>query len=273
MARAGRPIVVFDSGEGGLTLLKQAWALYPGEKYIYICDTAHFPYGQRPLAEVRTFFLGVLRYALTLAPKAVVIACNTATAAALDAAREASGGVPVVGVVEPGILAAVRATENRRIGVLTTVATHRSGIYERGLRAAEARAVVWQRPCPLLVVLAENGRVTGPESRAAVARCVEGLLAEGVDTVILGCTHFPHMQAIFAEVVGNRAHLIDPGLETAKILPRYVASLMREGSGSVSLFTTGDPERVARVGRQLWEHLVMQPEQLAWEDGEVVRRR
>ncbi len=273
MARAGRPIVVFDSGEGGLTLLKQAWALYPGEDYIYICDTEHFPYGQRPLVQVRTFFLGVLTYALTLDPKAVIIACNTATAAALDAARAVSGDVPVVGVVEPGILAAVRVTHNRRIGVLTTVATHRSGIYQNGLRAAEARAVVWQRPCPLLVVLAENGRVTGPESRAAVAHCVQGLLAEDVDTLILGCTHFPHMQAIFAEVVGDRAHLIDPGLETAKILPHYVVGLQREGLGTVSLLTTGQPERVLRVGRQLWEHIVMRPGQLAWEDGEVVRRR
>ena len=253
---AKRPIAVFDSGEGGLTVLKQLREMYPGEDYLYVCDSAHFPYGSRSLDEVRNLFLAMLTFMLSRDPKGVIIACNTATAAALAHAQRVSP-VPVVGVIQPGVDAAIRATRNHRIGVLATEATSRSGIYGRALREKSPKALVVERPCPLLVVLAEQGWTDGDQCRLTVQSCLSEVLGEGVDTVVLGCTHFPHMQAVFSEVVSGRAALIDPGLETARILPSHLPGLSRTGAGSLEFFTTGDPAEVTRVARQLWPNQLL----------------
>ena len=265
-----RPIAMFDSGEGGLTVLKQARALFPGEDYLYVCDSAHFPYGDRSLSEVRDFFLAILEFMLTQDPQAVVIACNTATAAALAEARRMAP-VPVIGVVQAGVEAAARATQNRRVGVLETLATHRSQIYAKSLTACDPSIVVLERPCPLLVVLAENGWTDGPECVDAVQQCAGGLIDEGVDTLILGCTHFPHMQKVFNQVVAGRAHVIDPGLETARSLPDYLPDLSPQGDqGNLAFFTTGDPEDSARVARLLWPEVEVKPSRLVWQGEKVL---
>ncbi|MCL4520904.1 MAG: glutamate racemase [Firmicutes bacterium] len=264
-----RPIAVFDSGEGGLTVLKQARELYSGEDYLYVCDSAHFPYGPRSLDEVKGFFLAILDFILTRAPKAVIIACNTATAAALEPARKASP-VPVVGVIEAGVEAALKVTETHRIGVLATEATSRSGIYRRTFQERDANTVVVERPCPRLVVLAENGWTDGPQCRRTVHQCLAGVLAEQVDTVVLGCTHFPHMQSVFQQAVYGRAKLIDPGLETARQLPRYLDDLSHAGGGSLEFYTTGHPGEVTRVARQLWPNQILQALPLVWQ-GSAVR--
>ncbi len=265
------PIALFDSGEGGLTVLKRVLALYPGEDYLYVADSAHFPYGSRDLGEVRAFFLAILDFVLAEGARAVVVACNTATAAALDAARTVSP-VPVVGVIEAGAETAARLSRNRRVGVLATLATCQSGIYRQTLHQFGPDLTVVERPCPLLVVLAENGHTDGEASRSAVGGCVVPLLDAGVDTIVLGCTHFPHMQRAFEAVVDGRARLVDPGHETAKVLPRYVAGLRTTGAGRITSYTTGDPALQARVGRELWPERPLNPLPLAWHDGRVIRR-
>lgn len=265
------PIALFDSGEGGLTVLKRVLALYPGEDYLYLSDSAHFPYGFRDLDQVRAFFLAILEFFLAEGARAVVVACNTATAAALEDARRVSP-VPVVGVVEAGAETAARVSRNRRVGVLATAATCRSGIYRRTLARFGPDLIVVERPCPTLVVLAENGHTEGDESRAAVGGCVGPLLRSGVDTIILGCTHFPHMERAFEAVVGGRARLIDPGYETAKALPRHVEGLRVHGLGRITSYTTGDPALQARVGRELWPERPLEPLPLAWKSGCVIRR-
>lgn len=265
------PIALFDSGEGGLTVLKRVLALYPGEDYLYLSDSVHFPYGPRDLSEVRGFFLAILDFFLAEGARAVVVACNTATAAALDDARRVSP-VPVVGVIEAGAKAAAEQSQNRRVGVLATLATCQSGIYRRTLERFGPDLTVVERPCPLLVVLAESGHTDGAESRSAVGGCVAPLLAADVDTIILGCTHFPHMERAFQAMVAGRARLIDPGDETAKALPRDVDDLRTSGVGRITSYTTGDPALQARVGRELWPERPLKPLPLAWQDGRVIRR-
>lgn len=264
-----RPIAVFDSGEGGLTVLKQARELYPGEDFLYVCDSLHFPYGSRSLAEVRGFFLAILGFLLEREPKAVVIACNTATAAALEEAQRQSP-VPVIGVIEPGVQAALKATRNHKVGVLATEATSRAGIYSRALKARDPEMTVIERPCPLLVVMAESGLIDGDACRHTVGSCLAGVLAQGVDTVVLGCTHFPHMQTVFEEMVRGRAKLIDPGLETAKIMSGILPQLSRTRGGGLQFYTTGDPLEVARVARQLWPQQELEALPLHWRGMTVI---
>lgn len=264
-----QPIIVFDSGEGGLTVLRRAYELYPGEDYIYICDSAHFPYGTRDLGEIRQWFLAILEFSLTKNPKAVVIACNTATAAALDAAQ-AITPIPVIGVIEAGVRATAKATKTGRVGVLATLATVQSGIYRLALESmAEVHHVI-ERPCPRLVMLAEQGWTDADRCRTVVNSCVGSVLDEGIDTLVLGCTHFPHMETVFAEVVGQRATIIDPGYETAKSLSTQLERLSRTGLGRMQFFTTGDPSEVSRVARALWPQMVVAAQPLQWQDERVV---
>ncbi|MCY0885092.1 MAG: glutamate racemase [Firmicutes bacterium] len=258
------PIAVFDSGEGGLTVLRQARELYPDHDFLYGADSLHFPYGSRPLSEVRDLFLRFLDFFLSRGVQAVVIACNTATAAALDEARRRSP-VPVIGVVEAGAQQAAAVSRNRRIGVLSTLATYRSGIYRMAVQARDPTAEVVQRACPDLVTMAEAGETESEAARLAVRACLTDVFRRKVDTVVLGCTHFPHMERIFREEVGDRAAIIDPGLETARRLGRLLPP--GGGSGQMEFFTTGDPRRFERITASLWPGIPVQAQRLIWRNG------
>ena len=249
------PIGLFDSGEGGLTVARAVADLLPAENLVYACDTARFPYGPRPLNEVRQFFLRFMEFFAAQGCKLVVVACNTATAAAVDL-LDSGLRIPAIGVVAPGSRAAAAASRSGRIGVAATQGTCDSGIYPRFIRSARSNAEVLQQACPILVIRAEEGVITGPAVRAEVARCLAPLLDAGADTLVLGCTHFPHMRGVIADVAGPSVTLIDPGIATAA---EVAERLRREGlvnrgvgQGRRSFFTTGDPERFAKVAARLW---------------------
>jgi glutamate racemase len=249
-----RPIGIFDSGEGGLTVMRAIARLLPREELIYACDTAQFPYGPRPIAEVRQFFLGFLEFFRAQGCKLVVVACNTATVAALDLIG-ADLPVPVLGVVQPGALVATLASQSGRIGVAATQGTCASGVYPQLILQERADAVVVQEPCPILVIRAEEGVISGPEVRVEVERCLAPLLAADIDTLILGCTHFPHMESVIADVVGPDVTIIDPGVATAGAVAIFLqekGSLNTIGAGSHHFFTTGDPVRFTEVAARLW---------------------
>ncbi|PSR33144.1 MAG: glutamate racemase [Sulfobacillus benefaciens] len=259
-----RPIGMFDSGEGGLTVLKRARDLYPGENYLYAADSGHFPYGSRSLSQVREFFLSFLDFFLSHNVKAIVIACNTATAAALEIAQEISP-VPVIGVIQPGVVDAIHASKSGVIGILSTEATYQAGVYPNALKALNPQIKSIAHPCPILVTMVESGQTSGPQVENRVRQCTHSLLSHNADTVILGCTHFPHMEHIFRKVINGRAVIIDPGLSTARLLPSILGPLNTTGEGSMAFYTTGDPKFALHIARILWPDLAEEPRQLLWE--------
>ena len=265
---ADAPIGLFDSGEGGLTVARAVAAQMPGESLLYACDGAHFPYGPRPLSEVRSLFLRFWDYFCTEGCKLVVIACNTATAAALGEVQRA-GGPAVLGVVEPGASAAATGSHSGRIGVLATQATVLSGVYVAAIERLRPGAQVVQAAAPLLVTMAENGDVASEAAAFAAQAAVAPLLAADVDTVVLGCTHFPHMRAHLERAVGPDITLVDPGQATAQAVREMLGAAGRLGSaGRRRFMTTGDPARFTAVATQLWPggvtaaaHLSLAPSQ------------
>ena len=266
-----RPIGFFDSGEGGLTVMREVARLLPGEDLVYACDTAHFPYGPRPMAEVRRFFLSFMQFFARQQCKLVVVACNTATAAALDLLEGGALPVPAIGVVHPGARAASAVSRSGRIGVAATQGTCNSGIYPRTIRQYRPDAAVAQQPCPILVIRAEEGVISGPEVREEVERCLAPLMQAGMDTLVLGCTHFPHMEAVIADVVGPGVTLIDPGLATAaEVAYRLQAdgSAEQAGIGGRQFFTTADPAHFVEVAGRLWPGGVTGAQQIRLDYGQ-----
>jgi glutamate racemase len=248
-----RPIGVFDSGMGGLTVLHECLVTLPHEDFVYLGDGARLPYGPRPLDEIRRFAAEIAGYLEALGVKLIVAACNSATAAALpDLQRRL--GVPVVGVIAPEAHAAVLATRNRRIGLLATDATVASGRYVELVHALDAGAEVVSIPCPRLVPLIEGDDPFGEETAAAVREYSAALKDEGVDTVILGCTHYPLIRPIFQRVFGRGVTLVFSAEETAR---EVAETLTRKGienaemrEGSYRFLTTGDPGQFREMGRR-----------------------
>jgi glutamate racemase len=248
-----RPIGVFDSGMGGLTVLHECLVTLPHEDFLYLGDGARLPYGPRPLPEIRRFAAEIAGYLEGLGVKLIVAACNSATAAALpDLQRRL--GVPVVGVLAPEAHAAVLATRNRRIGLLATEATVESGRYGELVRALDAGAEVFALACPRLVPLIEGEDPFGDETTVAVREYAAPLKKAGVDTVILGCTHYPLIRPIFQRVFGRGVTLVFSAEETAR---EVAETLTRKGienaegrEGSYRFLTTGDPGQFREMGRR-----------------------
>lgn len=262
------PIAVFDSGEGGLTVLKQLVQRFPTQSFIYGADRGHFPYGEKSLDDVRGWFLAFADFFQKKGASAVVIACNTATAALRNSPIRTH--IPLVGVIDAAVHSAAASTKNQCIGVLSTDATYRSNIYPEQLRLMDPNIRVIAKPCPVLVLMAENGRIAGRDVHAEVLECVTPVLDSGVDTIILGCTHFPHMREVFNQVVGNRAHIVDPGETIADSLPGFVAP--ESGPGTVPViraWTTGDPILFATMSQKLCPGLPIKSRALRW-DGSIL---
>jgi glutamate racemase len=214
-----RPIGVFDSGVGGLTVARALMDLLPDERIIYFGDTARGPYGPRDLHEVRRFTTELVDFLAGEGTKLVVAACNTATAAALDPAAGDSSGdfpVPVVGVIQPAVDAAVAATRNGRVGVIGTVGTVASGAYDRAVAAVDPDVCLVSQACPRFVELVEAGRTTDPEVLAIATAYLEPLREAGVDTLILGCTHYPLLTGVLSYVMGPEVVLVSSAEETAR---------------------------------------------------------
>jgi glutamate racemase len=225
LARADAPIGVFDSGIGGLTVARELMRQLPDEAIVYVGDTARVPYGPKSPETVRRYSREIAAYLLTQEVKAIVVACNTATAHALAALRDELP-VPVIGVVEPGARAALGppgSARPQRVGVIGTVGTVRSGAYERALRAIDPLVEVVARPCPLFVPLVEEGWLAHDATRLVAHEYLDPLRDERVDTLVLGCTHYPLLKALIGDVVGGRVRLIDSAEETAAEAGRVLA--------------------------------------------------
>ena len=254
-----RPIGIFDSGFGGLTVARALFDLPPAEDYVYVGDTGRYPYGSKPLDEVR-------RYATELAhsliddfgAKAIVVACNTATAAGLEGLR-AEIDVPVIDVVVPGASALVSATRSGRVGVIGTVGTVSSGAYVHAVGAAGARAEVdidlTSAACPGFVEFVERGQTTGDEVTVLAERLLAPVRAAGVDTLLLGCTHYPFLARTIGEVMGPEVVLVSSADETAfAAMDRLGAlGLLRDapGVGTRRFWSSGDVDTFRELGSGL----------------------
>jgi glutamate racemase len=245
------PLGVFDSGIGGLTVVRAIFERLPLESVIYFGDTARVPYGPKSADTVRRYSGEILAYLLHRGVKAVVVACNTSTAHALDALRAASP-VPVVGVIEPGARAAVVATRSGRIGVIGTAGTIASGAYPKAIMKLRADATVVSQSCPLFVPLVEEGWFDHPATELIAREYLAPLRAADVDVLVLGCTHYPLLKPLLSRVMGPRVTLIDSGGETAQAV---VGELLERGLASagtsppVHRFVVSDDEpHFRRVG-------------------------
>jgi len=246
-----RPIGMFDSGVGGLTVLHECLVSHPDEDFIYLGDTGRFPYGPRPADEIRGFARQIAGHLLSLNVKLLVVACNSATAAALPWLQEQLPA-SIIGAVHPEAEAAVQTTRNRRIGVLATEATVASGSYERALLGLDAGLEIFSQPCPQLATMIQGGDVSSPEIVRTVKEYARPLQDAGVDTVILGCTHYPLVTPMLQRVFGRDVTLVNSAREIARevgeVLERKNIENDTGAEGRYSFLCTGDINSFVSVG-------------------------
>ena len=255
---AHAPVGVFDSGVGGLTVLRALHERLPHENFVYLGDTARLPYGTKSAGSIRQYSLQAAGRLRTHDVKCLVVACNTASAVALDVLTAEFAPVPVVGVLEPGAAAACRSTRRGRIAVLATESTVRGGAYQAAIARRLPQAVVTARACPIFVALAEEGWVDGEVVDGVIHRYLDGVFGGGdealqPDTLLLGCTHFPVLAPALARVLGPGVAIVDSAATTAAALEatladRGLASAPGGAPGRITLLATDGPERFARVG-------------------------
>jgi len=248
-----RAIGVFDSGIGGLTVLKELIQLLPHEDFIYLGDTARTPYGAKTKEIILRYSLENTQFLLAKGIKLLVIACNTSSAIALDQIISETI-VPVIGVIEPGAIAAVKASRTGKIGVIGTEATIASGVYTRAIHELRGRAEIYTRACPMLVPLVEEGWTDNEIARQTVAHYLESLRTSGIDTLLLGCTHYPLLRDLFARTLGAGVRIVDSATATAVAVRdrlRALKLLNKPHNGYQSYFVTEMPDRFIRVGRRL----------------------
>lgn len=214
-----KSIGVFDSGLGGLTAVKQIMNELPNENIIYFGDTGRVPYGTRSRETILKYTRGDIRFLQTFDVKVIVIACGTASSAALPMIKN-EFDIPIVGVIDAAVYAAVRATKNKKIGVIGTSGTIKSGEYEKQIKEYDSDMEVYSKACPMFVPLVENGYFDSPVTKLIVEEYLEDIRNEGVDTLILGCTHYPLLEKVIQEYMGNNVVLINSGAEVAKYLKK-----------------------------------------------------
>jgi glutamate racemase len=218
-----RAIAVIDSGVGGLTVAKEVMRQLPEERIVYVGDNARCPYGSKSPEEIRAYSFQMIDYVMRTPLKALVIACNTATAVVLEEAME-DLPLPVIGVIEPGARAAVQVTKNGRVGVIGTETTIRTKAYERALLRIQPDLYVAGMACPAFVPLVESHMANSEEARRVVKETLAPFLHEDLDTLILGCTHYPLLAPVISEVMGDRVRLINSAEETARELSLQIAT-------------------------------------------------
>jgi glutamate racemase len=261
------PIGIFDSGVGGLSVTREIMALLPAQPIIYLADQAHAPYGQRPLMEIRALSEGIARFLLAEDAGVVVVACNTASAAALHWLREQFPAVPFVGM-EPALKPAVERTRSGQVGVIATAATFQGELFASLLDRYAGRVAIHTQICPELVPLVEAGELDSPRARGAVAEYLAPLLMAGIDQLVLGCTHYPFLRPLIEEMVGTDVSVIDPAPAVARQTSRVLAQhgLLAEKASAAhrsgtedqrrtqpahQFYTTGDPIRFQHALRDL----------------------
>jgi len=255
---AAAAIGIFDSGIGGLTVMREIMEVLPHEHLIYLGDTGRYPYGSKSPETVRRYSFENAAFLADKGIKMLVVACNTSAAFALDALSEQME-TPVIGVIDPGARAAVDATRNRKVGIIGTEGTIASGSYTRALKRLDAELEIYTRACPLFVPLAEEGWIDNDVARATAAFYLTSLKRSGIDTLVLGCTHYPLLADVIAAVMGDKVQLVDSARTTAaavrETLVRY-GLLRRSGQGSASFFVTDATDRFIKVGARFMGHPV-----------------
>jgi glutamate racemase len=215
------PIGIFDSGIGGLTVVKELLKLLPDEELIYFGDTARVPYGTRSVKLIKQYSLEDATFLGQFHIKLLIVACNTASAVAVDLLKNVLT-IPVTGVIEPGVEAALQSTKNHRIGIVGTTATVNSQSYQKQIKHVNSETEVFGQPCPLLVSLVEEGWIDDEITRLTVRKYFAPLIEKDVDTIILGCTHFPVIKQLIQQEVGPSIQLIDSGQETARVVRKMI---------------------------------------------------
>lgn len=253
MTNPESPLGVFDSGIGGLTVLREIFSQLPGESTIYLGDTARVPYGIRSPETVKRYSFENTRFLASRGIKLLVVACNTVSSVSLEDIREAFP-LPVVGVIEPGARAAVAATRRRRVGIIGTEATIRSNAYARAIHAIDPGVEVFGMPCPLFVPLVEEGWTEGDIAKLVAERYLRKILGKGVDTLVLGCTHYPLLKEVLSSVAGEGVMLIDSAIETAREIAALLDDVtLRKGTGGNirhEYYVTDSPEKFVVVGER-----------------------
>lgn len=249
-----RPIGVFDSGVGGLTVVRALMDLLPNESIVYYGDTARCPYGPREREEVRGFSMEIAEFLVGQEIKMLVVACNAASSAGLDHVRAAFPDLPVGGVIEPAVRAAVKATRNRRIGVIGTALTISSGAYQRAIDETRENVLLFSQACPRFVEFVERGETAGPEVIELARRYLAPLVAEEVDALILGCTHYPLLSGVLHFVMGHDVVLISSAEETARdVYAELTARGLFRTAGSAPehrFVSSGDAATFHALGRR-----------------------
>lgn len=229
------PIGVFDSGVGGLTVVKEIMSLIPGEQVVYFGDTARVPYGSKSKETVTKFSRQDVNFLLSMHVKAIVAACNTASAVALDEI-ERELPVPIIGVVKPGAKAAAAATRNKKIGVIATEATIHSEVYTKYIRKTAPDTEIIGKACPLFVPLVEEGLLEDSVTDEIARRYLKDLKGTGIDALIMGCTHYPLIRNTIARIMGEGVTLVNPAYETARSLMELLTEkeLLNDSKGAVT---------------------------------------
>ncbi|GAX91106.1 glutamate racemase [Effusibacillus lacus] len=248
-----KPIGLFDSGVGGLTVVQEMWRQLPQENLIYVGDNARCPYGSRPPEEVREYSFEIMDFLMGLDVKMIIIACNTATAASLAEAK-AHYPVPVLGVITPGSRAAIMATRTGRIGVIGTEVTVRTGAYAREIHRINPRLQVVSQACPPFVKIVEEGDPASAYAEQVVEEYLAPLKREMIDTLILGCTHYPILEPVIQKVAGSKVQLISSAEETAREASLILADRDLMNNDNLEpchrFFTTGDARQFASVANR-----------------------
>lgn len=249
-----RPIGVFDSGIGGLTVVGAMAKTLPQESILYVGDTARVPYGNKSEERIQTFSKEITEWLINQNCKMIVVACNTASSLAL-AYLKSNFDLPIIGVIAPGVQSAITATKNHQIGVLGTHATIRSDAYGKRLLAVNGEISVVSQACPLFVPLAEEGWVSGEVPESVAKNYLSSIIGSSVDTVILGCTHYPLLKPVISDVLGENVQLVDSGQATATAVHAVLEKknlLADETPGEIQCFATDSPESFeALAGRFL----------------------
>ena len=268
-----RPIGMFDSGFGGLTVARALLDLMPDEDLVYVGDTGRYPYGPRDLGEVREFALEITQHLLQNHDvKMVVVACNTASAAALEELQRITP-VPVIGVIEPGAAALLDATRNRRVGVIGTVGTIGSGAYQRAVAAHDAGIELSCAACPGFVEFVERGETDSEQVHVLAERLLAPLVDAGIDSLLLGCTHYPFLARTISDVMGRDVVLVDSADATAFRVSDMLrdADSLRDGGerrGAHRFESSGDVEAFRALGRQLLGPELDEVTAISWPDPE-----
>lgn len=246
-----RPIGVFDSGIGGLTVVKEIMEQLPNESIVYFGDTARVPYGTKSKETVTRYSFQCIRFLLEKKVKAIVIACNTASASSLDSAQQ-SFDMPIIGVVEPGAISACQVTKANRIGIIGTEGTVSSGAYEKEINVINNDVKILLKACPLFVPIVEEGWQDTEIARLTAREYLDGIKDKGIDALVMACTHYPLLEKTIAEIMGDKIKLVNPAYETAKSLKEMLHQLNIQNKGTkkstYEYYVSDNPVKFKKVG-------------------------